>query len=373
VVERVRVEERLERVAQTDWQRLTYGHPALHWQLLQSLAAGYARPYALRLFLLEDGHELVGAATAELITSSRHNAIDRMLFGRGARLLQRLGLGTQPALLLRTPYGNELALLVRADNEAERRRRLGVLLDGIDAHARAHALGVAVTGVFADDAPLQAALSERGYGYAEINPTTRLSLAWCDFDGYVRHLRARSKNAADTARKERRRNLASGVVIRPLECTRADAEELDALTRAHYRHKNGHDPVYAPAFMPQLAATLGGDFLVFEAVRDGRRVGMLAGVRSGEVAWLAWIGLALADRKNDFTYANLCFYRMMDFTASLGLTTLHYGAIASEAKRRRGCDIIGSRLYYRPYRRLLRWGLPPYLRLHRLWFGRKLG
>jgi hypothetical protein len=57
--------------------------------------------------------------------------------------------------------------------------------------------------------------------------------------------------------------------------------------------------------------------LIFEAVRNGERVAMLEIVRSGAVGWVAWFGIELRDRPNDFTYANIMFYHPADWAPAM--------------------------------------------------------
>jgi hypothetical protein len=143
------------------------------------------------------------------------------------------------------------------------------------------------------------------------------------------------------------------------------------IIRDHYPYKNGREPRYGPEFLPLLVASIGDDLLIFEAVRDGKRVAALAAVRSGSVGWVAMIGLELRDRPNDFTYANLLVYHTATWAPALGLKTLLYGTGVQRFKLKRGCRLLACHLYYRPGRPIGRIIATPYLRIHQIWSRRK--
>ncbi|HEY6455936.1 MAG TPA: GNAT family N-acetyltransferase [Steroidobacteraceae bacterium] len=371
--ERLRIETDIEQLPAAEWQRLTYGHPALRLELLKALAATARTVLPLRIFMLEDESGIAAAALCETVASNQTNsALDSLLFGRAAAAATRLGASSRPTLLFRTPVGTESAVVVRPADSAEQRRILSRLLDAIERHAAQQRLGIAVIGVLGDHNLLGDVLAARHYLATDIQPHARLPIQWADFDGYVEYLRGYSQNSARNARRERSRNQRSGVSIRHLPCTAASAGALYRLAREHYRHKNGVDPQFEPEFLPRLATLLGDEFLLFEALREGHRIGMLGAVRSGSVGWMAWYGTELTDRPNDFTYANLVFYHPADVATQLGLKTLLYGTHALDAKRRRGCQILRSRLFYRPHRPLTRFVAGAYFLLHRAWFRRKI-
>jgi hypothetical protein len=374
VTEHLQIEDHVERLPADDWQRLMCGRPALRLEVLKAIAATASCALSLRIFMLLDATGIAGAAVCECVGAREpFSALDGLLYGRAQRLAVALGGSTRPTLLFCTSVGTECPVVLRASAPTERRRILDRLLDEIEAHAAAQKLGIGFLNVFVDEELLANALRARGYMNTQTQPVARLQIEWSDFDGYIRHLAQFSQNAARNVRHERKRNRRSGVCIRQIEATAANAAALDALIRPHYRHKNGTDLHFGPEFLPLVSDLLGGDFLLFEAVRDGRVVGMVGLVRSGAVAWGAWFGIELTDRRNDFTYASLVYYQVAESAAALGIKTVLYGSLAIDTKRRRGCQIIGSRLFYRPCLPHARLLARMYFGIHRAWFGRKLG
>jgi predicted N-acyltransferase len=370
--EHMRIAQGIEQLPELEWQNLVYGRPALRLEVLRAIACHATRPLPLQIFLLEDQGRLAAAAICEPVAAdSAHNPLDALLFGRTAGLFRGLRVSTQPVLVFQTPLMRHSPVLVRSADAAVQRRLLDRLLDCIEDYAAALKVGIAFVGVTPEDEPLWGSLRIRRYLGSEFESTARLEVEWSDFDSYVNHLRQRSRNAAYNARNERNRNRLCAVDIRQVRSTDADAQALYRFTRDHYRHKNGRDPLYGPQFLPQLSKALGDDLLIFEAVRNGERVAMLAVVRSGTVGWVAWFGIELRDRPNDFTYANIMFYHPADWAPAMGLKTLLYGTGVQQAKAKRGCRLVTCHQFYRPHRRLFRTVARAFFIVHQAWYRRK--
>jgi predicted N-acyltransferase len=371
--EHLRIAQGVEQLPELEWQNLVCGRPALRLEVLRAIARHATRPLPQQIFLLEDQGRLAAAAICESVAAgSAHNPLDALFFGRTVGFFRGLSVSTQPVLVFQTPLMRYSPVVVRSADAGVQRRLLDRLLDCIEEYAAARKLGIAFVGVTPEDEPLWDSLRIRRYLGSEFESTARLEVEWSDFDSYVNHLRRRSKSAAYNARNERNRNRMCAVDIRQVRGTDADAEALYRITRDHYRHKNGKDPLYGPQFLPQLSKALGDDLLIFEAVRNGERVAMLGVVRSGAVGWVAWFGIELGDRPNDFTYANVMFYHPADWAPAMGLKTLLYGTGVQQAKAMRGCRLLTCHQFYRPHRKLSRMVARPYLIIHQAWYRRKI-
>jgi predicted N-acyltransferase len=367
--QRLRIVTDVEQLPDAEWQSLTLGHPAMRLEVLRAISNAASRPLPAQIFLLEDDRGIAAAAVCEPITASAaHNMLDALLFGRAERLVRRLRISTQPLLLFKCPLARQAPIVLRSGEHAQQMRDVSSLLDGIEEHAAAHDLGVAFIGFTVEDELLCSALRRRRYLDSEIDSTARMEIEWNDFDGYVNHLRTRSRNASKIVRNERNRNRRNGVRIQQVRPGAAETQALYTLMYDHYRDKNGRDLPFGAAFLPSLAASLGDDLLIFEARRDGRVVGTVFVVRSGCVGWVVSVGIELLDRPNDFTYANLLFYHAADWAPGLGIKTLLYGTAVQKAKLTRGCRLVACRLFYRPHRRWARLFIWPYMLIHQARF-----
>jgi predicted N-acyltransferase len=371
-VAQLRIVQGVGQLPAAAWQELVAGRPSLRLEVLTAIEHTASRPLKLQFFLMEDGRGLAAAGICEVIASNAtHNAVDALLFGRAAGAASKAGISTQPALVFETPLRRQTPVILRPDSTAQQRHVLATLLDAIEEYAAGHRLGIVFLGALAEDEALCDELRRRHYLVSETDSTATMEVAWADFDGYVEHLKGSSRKAAQNARTERNRNQRNGVAIKRVELTAADLNELYVLTRDHYRYKNDRDPYYGPGFLPLLADNLGEDLLVFEAVRAERRVAMVAIVRWGSVGWMAWVGIELDDRPNDFTYANLLFYEVANWAPAMGIKTLLYGTAAQQAKVKRGCRSIASYLFYRPHGMAQRLIARLFFKLHRAWYRRK--
>jgi predicted N-acyltransferase len=365
-----RIIDTMSAISRPDWQKIAVGHPALRHEVLRTLQTSATRPMALRIFLLEDDEGLAAAAIGEEVTAGdSHNPLDSALFGRARGVARSVGLATAPALVFESALGSAPPILAREG--PLRPMYLERLLSEIERYGAQNNLGVAFSGIPASDKELASVFERHRYVSSEVASTAWLKIEWSDFDGYLRFLRGRSKNAAKTVRGERNRNARSGICIRRLPNT-APLDSIYVLARDHYRRKNQADLLDSPQFLPRLQQDIGEDLLCFAAERDGRRIASVAVVRFGDVGWVSWLGFAEHDRPNDFTYSNLVYYHLAESAAKLGINTLLYGNSVLKAKEMRGCQILVNRLYWRPRSSLARTLVKPYLFVHRAWYRRKM-
>ncbi len=370
-VERFRIVDDPSALSVAQWRAVTRGEPALRMEVLRSLGRQASRPLGMRAFVLEDDEGLGAAALCrEILSSTEYSPLDSLLFGRARKFCNALRVGPRPYLSFHLPLGGAAAICVREAPGDVQQRRLDALLGGIESHAAQRRTGVGFMRV-EQDSPASLALRSRGYLETETLPTTILPVEWPDFDGYVEHLRRSSLSAACTVRKEWGRARKQGVVIRRIPASQASATDLYHLAHGHYLQKNASEPAYTTDFFARLAPELGEDFLLFEARRNDVRTALLGVVRSGELAWVAWVGFEAVNRPRDFTYFNLVFYALAEYAPSAGIRRMLYGNGAYEAKLRRGCQLRRCSVFYRPHRSAWRAAARPFFVVHRAWHRRK--
>jgi len=369
--EQFRVVEDLSTLPTERWKVVTQGEPALRLEVLISLVDQQTRPLPMKAFLLEDAQGIAAAGLCrEIVQAADYSPLDGLMFGRLRKLCNSMHLSAKPYLSFHLPLGGAAALCVRAASAQDQHRWLTALMDGIEGYASQRGLGTAFMRI-EEQTSEHAVLRERGYLETESLPTTVLVIEWQDIDGYVAHLRRSSSNAAQTVRSERTRARKQGVTIRPVPTDETNVMALYRLAHSHYIHKNGAEPAYTPDFFLRLAAALGEDLLIFEAQRNGSRTAMIGLVRSGELAWAAWLGFESNDRPADFTYFNLAYYALAEYAPTAGIRKLLYGNTTYDAKSRRGCRISPCTLFYRPHSQLMRSVVRLFFRIHRAWHRRK--
>jgi len=374
MTERVRFFEDLRQIPSAPWRELTRGRPGLHLELIRILAGQQNDQKPLAAFVIEDDAGFAAAAVCSRIgTSAPRNELDSCLFGRGARIARATGSSTGPLFFFSQPMLASGSVVVRpGTGRAEARRVLGLLLDEIEATAAVHGCGIAFRGMTPDDdGPLIEELRDRRYLETEGPPTTRMEVQWQDVDGYLQHLRRRSRSAASKAKYELNKSRGGGVEIRRVPSEPGVARTLASIAIEHYRRKNGEDPGYSPDLFVQLATGLPDDFIIFEARRGERLLGMASMLRSGPVAWASWMGMLQDEARQDFTYFNLCYYHIAAAAPTLGIKRILYGTTAYAAKLQRGCEMVVNPVLYRPRALLTRLLARPYVRFHRQWYLRK--
>jgi hypothetical protein len=369
----IRIIEDIAQLPRERWRELTTGRPGLSQELLKALSHGDDHAMKLAVFVAEDDTGFAAAAVCRTLNGSPGpNPLDSFLYGRGMPVARALRCSTGPVMLFSEPLAIRCSVVLRPSLQgASAAGVLRQLLTAIEDTAATRGHGVAFRGTNArDDGLLRSELQTRGYLDTRGPPTTRLDIQWRDFESYVAFLRQRSRGAAQKARYEFNKNRRGGVVIERLFPEREHAQKLYSLVCRNYQQKNGEDLPYPSGLFVDLIERLPDDFVILQARRGEDVLGMCSFLRSGAVAWAAWMGMTQhADRK-DFTYFNF-YYHLAAQAPALGIQEVLYGTSAYAAKIQRGCEIIESAVHYRPHGRLGRLAARPYVQIHKAWHGRK--
>jgi predicted N-acyltransferase len=353
------------------WRRIAADRPLLRLELLRTYAEEPGR--GVLIYSLADQDGIVCAAVVETRNGVATAAgLEVLLFGRARALASAIGLCGRRCVGIASPAGQDSGVVLRAAPDAERRAGLERFLAGLESLADRSGMGVAFYAVREDEEPLYGLLCERGYLRGKAPSGTVLPVQWRSFEEYCAVLASRSKRIGGTVRSERRRSREAGVVIRRTASSVEMARALYPLANDHYRYKNNCELPYSAGYLERLLPRLGDNLLLLEAERKGKRCGMLGLVISGSAGSASFLGLDIADLPNDFTYFNLTYYALADYAADLGLTAIHFGNGAYDAKLRRGCVIQPTRFFCRPATRLRRWILAVIFAIHGVWAARKL-
>lgn len=330
------------------WAALSRGRPHLRLDLLRSWAT--LQPGGLLILARMNGDAIDAAAVGIVVAGTGGEGIEQVLFGRAHAALGRLPL-LGNYLCVGAPIGQDSGLLPGGRGE-EIEARTEHLLTALERWAASAKLGLAFIAVEAEDRAATRFLRRR-YLSTGSRSGTRIDVDWTDFDSYCRALDARKPGASETPRYERRRCARSGVVISVVPANAENGADLQSLSDAHNRHKNGRGLGLDPQFLSATVPRMGDEVVLFEARREGRRTAMISFILSGDTAWAAFFGIERDNRPNDFTYFNLAFYAFTDHVARLGVTRILLGNSAYEAKLRRGAVRVPMNIWFAP-RNLLR-------------------
>ena len=255
------------------WDRLARDAVVRHgW--LRTVEATSRAPDAHSYLLAEEDGVLVGAVPVRV--SRRSEAVftlDDCMLGRFRRPLNRLGISFLPALVCGPSHGHGSHLLLAPSlGEGDRRRVAAALLADLEAEAERLGLPVVFARVTDDEQELPRLLERRGYRRALDHRTTRLTIEWTDFSGYLRHVKA-VHGSSRFVRKEINRNARAGVCIRRLEDPPEPGGRLFWLLDHNYRRHNNKGFPYGEGFLRELVRHLGADARVYVAEKGGSRSG----------------------------------------------------------------------------------------------------
>lgn len=278
------------------------------------------------------------------------------LLGRLGPFARRLGLSLLPALVC-APYRGHTGHLFGHDRAA--------LLDRVEALAGRLGLPVHVPRVLDEDEELCRLLVARGYNRTAQEPLAVIDIRWDSFEGYVASLR---RNARSNARIELRRNRDAGVLIRELDDVAARAQRIHELVNGHNLRRNGVGVPFGPAFLPALKSALDDRAVFYGAFRGRELVGVSVLLHQTDTSAVPFIGLD--ERRGEFTYFNLAFYRPIADVIAAGRRRLFMGTMLYEMKARRGCRVLPTSFFHRGASLAGHLAARPLLAAHRWWARR---
>jgi Acetyltransferase (GNAT) domain len=255
------------------------------------------------------------------------------LLGRLAPLARRLRLSLLPALVC-APYRGHMGHLPCRDRAA--------LLDYVEALADRLGLPIHFPRVLDEDEEFCRLLIARGYNRTAHEPVAMIDVVWDSSDDYLASLR---RSARSNAKTELRRNRIAGVSICEIDDVASSAERIHQLVNDHNVRRNGVGVPFGPAFLPALKASLSDRAVFYGAIHAGELVGISVALHQADTVMMPFIGLD--ERRGEFTYFNLAFYRPIADAIAAGRRRLFLGTMLYEMKARRGCRILPTSFFHR--------------------------
>jgi len=348
--------EQVDSIAEVDaseWDRLAGRHVLASHAWLRTHEECAAHPVRCRYVLARDSAGLLAAA-AGWVQEKTDGVIDldHVLYGRGAKLAQRLGLSALPALVCGTRMGAAGPLLVRDDVPAsERARLMDALAEAVERIARENGWNVCFREVACVNLPAMEALGCRGYLNSREMPTACLDIHWSSFAEFRRELRRQHPATAKNMSREISRGRRNGVVIEQIEDPGRYGDRLHALMNSHYLRLNGIPFPYGPRFFEQLKSSLGARAVISVARIEDEVIGVLVGLRDDREIHLPMIGIDLERSRAGSVYFNLGYNRPIQDSIAAGDRKVYFGKLLYRLKARRGCTALYGNLYLRVWNR----------------------
>jgi len=339
---------------------------AIHTEALGNIEPRYA--------IVREGDRLVGATAFYLCRpGARHFAPDHLMLGRARSLLNRAGVSFLPAMLLGPVRSLGRPLLVDESLEPGRREQVrGILLDKVEAEARAEKLALHVPNMPSHEEETQSLLRRRGYHRTWQFPISYMDIEWSSFDDYLDHLRSFSRNMLRNVRKEMRRCTKAGIVVRTIDDPAPHAARIHELADTHFRRLNGIVLPYSPRFFASLHENLGDDLVFYGAFRGNDLVGFSLLLQRKDMGYLPILGIDPEKTGGSRLYFSICYYGPIADAIARGVKRMHVGKTNYHAKARRGFHTMPVSLYYRAASRSKHLALRPWFAAHASYMRRKV-
>lgn len=340
----------IKQVPASAWAGVDGGEPLMSHAWLQVVEDTASEPADYRYVLLRDATGLVAAAVARLVArGSGGGGVDRMLFGRLAATPGRVGLSILPALIVGVYEGTAVPMAWRPGlSDEARRQACARLVDRLELEARGLGVPLAFSELPADEQVLQQELVRRGYPMLEYLPGCRMEIAGRNFLEHVRASPDAARSVDKDVRRERNKIAQAGIRIEEADGTVLGHTDLVSMFEANYaKHGTGLFP-FQRGFLQRLGELAPNNVAVFAARRGDLLLGASCLLYGGQVAHGKYFGVSSAEQDTAFVYFGLVFHAPVEFLASRGIRRLEFGRGMYPTKTRRGCRLVGTRMYLQP-------------------------
>lgn len=332
---------------------------------------GVGRPI---YYLAEESGRMVAATICNNIErGGKYRSLDGLLFGRMAAVAFKAGLSFLPATECGQALGYGSNILIRSGLAPEKVLDItDRLLVQVEERAAHESRALYLDRISDNQPELIRLLDRRGYLKTLGYPMNILTIGFSTFDDYVNSLEVFGRNSRKVVRREINKNRREGVVIEemsdPSEC---ESRLHDLLDLTHRKYNNTNIP-FRRGFLSALKSNLGPEAVIYSARKGGRVIGAAVLLRRNDYGYIPMVGVDHEAAGNDFTYFNLAYYRPVRDAIQWRVKEVQCGAGMNEVKRRRGCQIRNTYLFYRSFNRLKQNLLKPYFNIHSAWWRRKI-
>ena len=368
----VHLKHSLNEIEADIWDALTGGRLYISYGWLKTIeetAIDKVTPY---YYLLEDDE--VPVALAVCYESHKDNPFDLLngfMLGKLERIAGAFGISFKPAFLCGPVRGNGDHVIVKQGlSQQQRIAYMRFLIEEIEREAEKRRLSLFFTNVSEKEAELCKELQARKYNSTVVHPKNRLQIKWSSFADYLSDRETISRKDKETFKYQINKNRKAGVRVRLLDELENEERLYQLLSEHHYRLNKQPFP-YTENFIRSLRKNLGSDAMLLVAERAGEIIGVMILFQRGSEGWATFIGMDHNLSRNDFTYFNLAYYRVIDHAIQAGIKSLNYGGMLYRVKKRRGCTLEENYIFHRASTRFLHNLLRPWFLMHMIWYKKR--
>jgi predicted N-acyltransferase len=370
----IRCTETIREIPREDWDDLAGDNILVSHAWLRTIEESSTFDSRPTYLLIEEAGRIVAGSVCERL--DRHNALfslDKMMFGRLAPAANRAGISFLPALECGHSWSYGSHFLIRSGTDPEESMELMERLLGfVENLAVKENRAMVLTRVLDDQPELMRLLARRGYLKTLGYPANKLKLGFSNFDEYLKSLDLFSPNSRKAVRREINKNRREGVVVEEVQDLGGIESRLhDLLDRNFLKHNKKVIP-FRRDFLSALKANLGHEAVIYSARKDGEVIGTAVLFRKNDFGYIPLVGVDEEAAGRDFTYFNLAYYKPIRDAIEWKMREFNFGIAMYDIKRRRGCSIQNTYVFYKPFSLVKRTLMRPFVSFHAAWWKRKI-
>ena len=340
---KVRIVTTIDKIEKIHWNALVNENVFISYQWLKVLENSFLDQVTPLYFLIQEEDSLLGAAACFIYPpGTQSSSIDGWLLGRAKRQLNRMGISFLPALICCpfNSYGSHFLMNQHMTNEKER-STMKALIEAVEKEASVRKLAIVFPNVMDTEKELMKILFKNKYHRTVGVPLNYMDVNWTSLDEYLQRIGSTSKKRLKKFRYEINKNRREGVVIRQLSNIKGHEERLYQLVSGNHEKHNNSVFFFSRDILLHIQEIFRDDAVFYVAFKNKQ----IVGVKSGDEELRAKLEMA----GNDFTYFNLCFYRPISDAIYNNIKTIYYGNAMYEMKRKRGCKVRHTQIFYKPF------------------------
>jgi predicted N-acyltransferase len=349
-----------------EWNRIAGDHVYASHEWLSAYETTAIHPEETRYFILRENGRLVAASVCHVSGQSLGSGgLDRALFGRLKKWVNRLGLSFHPALVCRPIWSFGCHILIDPDRHARDVENLElVLLRAMEEAAARNGMILAFLNVMSHEKNLVSYLEKNGYARTEGFPVAYMDVEWKSFEEYRKYVKGYSSKMESNIRTEMNRNRREGVSIRELEDPRPYEDRLVELLEINARKYTGGPFSFKKEFFSELKRNFGADAILYGAFKNNRLMGTGLFLRWRGSLYTPLVGIDHDLSGNDATYFNIIYDRPISDAIARRDRRIYFGKGMYGVKIRRGCRLAATRYYIRSFRTFQNRALAFWLKIH---------
>lgn len=370
---KIQIVKTIRGIDKESWEALVDENACTSYGWLRTVEEWHLEGVQARYVLVKYAEQLVGAAVCYIIRRSDQVLdFDSMMFGKYKKYFRKTGISFSPLLICcpMKSYGSHFLTLKDLDKQEKKVANLQ-LLRAIEDMARSSKLAVAFTNLLSHEDEVISLLNKKGYHKTFALPLTYLDVKWPSFEAYTHDKKLISKNMRSDIVRQINRNKKEGVTIRKLKKLDGDQERFYELINDNYEKYNQLSCPFRKDFLWRLKQNMQDDAIIYVASKEGKKVGVCVVLKRGKVRHSLVIGVDHKTAGNDFTYFNLGYYYPIEDAIQEQAQRLYFGNAQYDVKRRRGCKIENTYIFYKSFSPIKNTVLKPWFLFHSLWYQKK--